>query len=351
MPVQAPYYAMKVYRPENSDLVRGNASFERESDFFKDNRMRIKHAHIVNPLTSWEYEGGCYMLFPLAKSDLLEYMNGLRRCDGKIVRNMLKQLHGLSSGIAEIHAAKPRPGGELLDPNDLPKRSGYHMDIKPENILVFEENEGESQIMKWSDFGCAKFEDWALRSGLIQSHQTRNKMGNLTYQAPEAYPSGKCGRKSDVWSMGAVFLEVVVWLILGPKELDRFRNGRTRCVSLIGQPPTEDDKFFYSPDGKNLKLRVLAEEMLDAIKNYPKWQKELQVLHDAIKKMLTIDVAMRPTSADVTSWLSSLNNTGDHDFDDGEHWALDEMTTGQRDASEHDGTVGEFEGPTINITE
>ena len=70
-----------------------------------------------------------------------------------------------------------------------------HRDIKPQNILISDKN------IKISDFGLAKsFEKYELINTFC---------GSPLYMAPEIIKNRKYTLKSDIWSLGVVFFELI----------------------------------------------------------------------------------------------------------------------------------------------
>lgn len=121
---------MKSYHPDwNPDPVPDDYKedlYKTGWDFFQDEKMQIDHDHIVNPLTSWHFEHACYMLFPLAESNIEEHMKRTMNCDGEYVRNLLKQLYGLSTGMAHVHERNPQMGATPHSSEDA-QSIDYHM--------------------------------------------------------------------------------------------------------------------------------------------------------------------------------------------------------------------------------
>lgn len=95
-----------------------------------------------------------------------------------------------------------------------------HGDLKPENILVFKDTTWLGTL-KIADLGLAKQHQFATES----RHQvTSTKHATLHYKAPEAVTNMQepRSRRYDVWSMGCIILESIIWLLYGSHGLDQF---------------------------------------------------------------------------------------------------------------------------------
>jgi serine/threonine protein kinase len=118
-----------------------------------------------------------------------------------------------------------------------------HLDIKPENILVFEEGschtdgeKGEEGGLTWklSDFGLARKKDDKQRTDYrVHSSYGSSQPSTLPatrptgiYQAPEIQErnSSLAGRGSDVWSMGCVALMVLAFMNCGPAAVSELTH-------------------------------------------------------------------------------------------------------------------------------
>jgi len=126
-----------------------------------------------------------------------------------------------------------------------------HGDIKPDNILRFHEahEEGGSlqdesgvplimQVGTWklADFGLAK----KHKTATVRRGPTETRCTTVRYEPPETEKAmngeGSMSRLGDIWSLGAVMLECVIWLMYGDGEVERFAKemggGNVRGVSF-----------------------------------------------------------------------------------------------------------------------
>lgn len=312
---QDKYYAMHVYKPGRTD-----PSYNRAKKFLDHPIMHIDHTHVNTPLASWTYDGSCYSLSPYGDSTLQEYMNNLTRCDKGVIRNTLRQVLGLCKGLVVIHGFSEREveDAAVMEPPDdiqldgtrqtLPATelrlwSCYYMNITPENIIVFKD------MLKLSIHSFVKIEYWKHGDKLFQKQEPFIKKWNEPYQAPEALD--RCySLPSDIWSMGAVFLEVIVWLVLGPSGLAAFRKGRHGRVSARSDP---DERFFVLGAEGKPQRREAVQDMLDRLDQ--QCRGPLETLLNEVKKMLSPAKEDRPSAEEVARALSSLEEATEDDFD------------------------------------
>ena len=188
-----------------------------------------KHDNIVELLTSYSQDGVPNLIFERADMDLHDFLLQERRIywfeeDTAVFR----ALHGLSSGLKYIHGFKPTES-HRNEVSDI-QMFGCHQDIKPRNILV----RGTNFIL--ADFGLMR-----LKTSNEDS-KTLWKDGTYEYGAPECrhpvtFQQGRIGRASDIWSLGCIASELMVYIQKGHAGISVFRDlrvtdntyGKTRC--------------------------------------------------------------------------------------------------------------------------
>ncbi|OCK82434.1 kinase-like protein [Lepidopterella palustris CBS 459.81] len=176
-------YALKLIRRSKTfrDDKEALATFEKELA----NAQKVTHHHvveIVGSFTERRYVG--IIMSTIGECNLKDFLEAELSSDGK---SILRTFFGcLSSGLIALHNASIR-----------------HKDIKPANIIV------RHSSVFFTDFGLAL--DW--------SEKTRSTTGGKPalftprYCAPEVANWDDRNCSSDVWSLGAVYLEMVSVLL------------------------------------------------------------------------------------------------------------------------------------------
>jgi serine/threonine protein kinase len=254
---------------------------------------RLSHRHIIKLVGS--YTQGPWLgllLWPVAVMDLATFLNGV---DGIMtnwikspvpweqqgeLEEQVKRLCKLSitSPWNNLHTSSQEIYGMALRCNIgcltgavayLHKHSVRHKDLKPANILLYPEG------LRLTDFGTAT--DFSEYS---QSATDGGERGTLKYCSPEAAAWGLCGRASDIFALGCVFIEMLA--IANGHSLDTLKKNR--------------------PDGHHS-----FHANIDHVKN---WIRSTQfstrdsILMVKLISMLSEDPKSRPTIDDVQEHLS-----------------------------------------------
>ena len=260
------------------------------------------------------------MLFPYAKCNLREYMgqenfNALNRQD---IIWLLSQLVGLASAVKHIHdlsagSTGTVPGLQALDEKCM--RAGWHHDLKPENILFFSASTSADKkaILRIADFGSSKIQTY--RSGSIN---TRSPNGTPTYEPPEFIKDGTTSRPYDIWSLGAVFLELLVWAFIDNDAVQRFREQRhDRQCPGSNTNTTLDDAFWQMATNGDVYLREAVVDCMKHLRTVLERGKQrhfIEVLR-LIERMLEPQREKRIIALDLHDTLERIHRQTSLDFD------------------------------------
>ncbi|MCJ1439205.1 hypothetical protein MMC27_008596 [Xylographa pallens] len=144
---------------------------------------RLRHPHVVRLLTTYsDLSTSTILMKPAADYSLSQYLQ-TRSLTEPIADEAFGWFSCLVSGLKHIH-----------------EQNVLHGDIKPHNILIFEGR------LLYADFGL---------SATIPHHDAIiSDAGFVTkrYAAPEV-KEGVRGKASDIWSLGCVFLEMLIVML------------------------------------------------------------------------------------------------------------------------------------------
>ena len=158
--------------------------------------------------------------------------NGMGQGDPENPRVMLDDEHiVLDNEVDDYHDARTAA-------------SIRHGDLKPENILRFLEQTSQLGTLRLADMGLAKRHVVATQ---MRSKGTNTRWSTRQYEAPEALSDKNArSRLYDVWSMGCITLEFIIWILYGNAELEKMyqeAKGPTRQLWQYYKivPPTMEE--------------------------------------------------------------------------------------------------------------
>ncbi|KAL6707156.1 hypothetical protein ACN47E_004703 [Coniothyrium glycines] len=288
----------------------------RELDFHRQ-MSDLQHTNLLKCLASFTFSSRYHMIYEKADSDVEDFMDKHKfahECPDLSAEDLASQFYGLAAALQVIHdqdngsPADPEPN--LLGvPGSKPARSGYIHDIKPDNILLFiYEVDGKKRYwFRLSDFSCAKVVSFvqSVSGGKRHSHLSDNKAGNPTYRAPEMLMGRGTSRPYDLWSLGCVYLELLVWYLDGFDALLRFRSERFRMV----RPGTIEDEGFCFTDEAGDNAKVLLRETVQRkmVELSERCTGGLRDIAEVIPQLLKINPKQRPTAAQLKDMLKHLD--------------------------------------------
>ncbi|RBA09665.1 hypothetical protein FPRO05_05601 [Fusarium proliferatum] len=204
--------------------------FEREMSVLAGIQAIIlenRKLHIVTPIASYKQFDTGFLIFPWTDlGNLRDFFDTKEEKEGVLRRSnrelglermswLFKQMLGLCEGLVELHKDRTRDGE---------KRNCRHGDLKPENILLF--REGNQHILRIADLGLGKFHLRSTDSRRKAKEYTKTMAGTTQYMPPEFNRDEHkhISRRHDVWSLGCIFIELIIWAAWGLEGLDKFNQ-------------------------------------------------------------------------------------------------------------------------------
>ncbi|KAJ4293284.1 hypothetical protein N0V90_008566 [Kalmusia sp. IMI 367209] len=245
----------------------------------------LNHPHLVNAVAYYTKGKSHYIVFPWAsRGNLRDFWEERPpKLDRPFLKWVFTQLSGLAEAIKTLHHSHK-------------ERSTRHGDMKPENILCFDDLNKEhseqvhSCILVIADVGLSRSHDKLTE---FRKGATRTKSGTIKYEPPETelQPNVPRSRRYDVWSLGCIYLEFLVWMLYGPEELDHFRED----LSTLG----ENTRFYVikeTPSARNRTARLngVVQKWVDWIGKDPRCSSPtaIRMLLDLIvERLLIVDVS------------------------------------------------------------
>ena len=249
-------FALKEFR----DKPKVSTNFDRELAILKELR-KYSHAHIVTHLATWTQDERYYMLFPYAQCNLREYMKQ-NKFNPKDALWLLDQFHGMAGAVKRIHdlssVEAPNSNLNVMTSAAAERRTAWHHDLKPENILFFRDASSGRGMFRISDWGSGKVNTYRNRS-----YHTDSPIGTLTYEPPEYTYDGKTSRPYDIWSLGCVFLELLIWAVFGSTIVETFSDQRDDKRNAGSGTGSMKDDAFWQRVGYEYVLRDIVVTQLE----------------------------------------------------------------------------------------
>ncbi|MBX7152971.1 PEGA domain-containing protein [bacterium] len=194
--------ALKTLKTTSEIPEQQLAEFKRRFSQEAQSAGRLTHPNIVTIYDVGEEEGLAYIAMEFIK--------------GKPLDDLIAQKHPLSvDQIVKIMV-------QICDGLGYAHKNGViHRDIKPANIILTDD-----QVAKITDFGIAKISsNSATQTGLV--------VGTPSYMSPEQITGKPIDNRSDIFSLGAVFYELLTYEKAFPGD-----NITTVMYRVVHENPT-----------------------------------------------------------------------------------------------------------------
>lgn len=238
----------------------------KEADVLKMMRD-LRCPHLIQAIAYYERDQQHFFIFPWAdKGNLRSYWGSKSpETEPLYLKWVFSQLAGLAEAIKLFHK----------------QLNCRHGDLKPENILCFDgggDEENPYGRLVITDFGLARIHK-DVTQNRIEATSTRG--ATILYAPPEFNSNEPRSRRYDIWSLGCMYLEFVIWLIWGNDSLESFLEG-------INGP------FYINYAGKS-QVHTNVGMWVQAIRDDPRCGKGTAVdrlIDLIISKMLVVAVSV-----------------------------------------------------------
>ncbi|KAK4175753.1 kinase-like domain-containing protein [Triangularia setosa] len=265
--------------------------------------------HLIQLLATFEVydsnnpnlEPTFYMLFDWADGNLKQFWkeNSHNAKNPVHCGWMIEQFYRLAKALQCVHNERQlilRSG--RTDSNVF----GRHGDIKPSNLLFFQGRRRDGQdILVMGDFGMGRMHSKGSKS----KQPASERRATVTYEAPEfELKDGTVSPKTDIFSLGCVYLEYVTWLLMDYNVLDAFADARTE-EDIYG---FESDTFYNVSKYRDFpRLKKGVKNWIQKLRDHPDCVEVIGELLEIIEKdMLNPDQHTRANSEELAHKLGAV---------------------------------------------
>lgn len=230
--------------------------FNQELIIYHAIQKDVQHGSVIGYHGSLVHGTGhdrqCMIFLPLADCNLNTFLTQPGPYWGTNQRaiTLLRSSADLCGGLKFLHQ-------QLDDPNGL-DISVIHGDLRPHNILVFfcaAMLLHEKKPLKITDYGFSK-----VKPRERGADDTSAAFKNGTFLSPEAASGKRVTINSDLWSLTAVLLEIITYIVGGPELVKKFRIFRTYKEGEVSY-----DRFFQGL-GENARVNDQVTQWLDILR-------------------------------------------------------------------------------------
>lgn len=215
--------------------------------------------HLIFPWADWSVRTLWKELSPTDRKDFspLQWLAG--------------EAFAISDSLSFIH----HDYAENLHADDR-ERWGRHGDIKAGNFLVYKDSSQPCSrgSIFIADFGLSRFHRQHSRS------QVNPRAASPSYRPPEFdMTNGTLSRKSDIWSLGAFFLEFLTWYLMGYEAVETNFPAYRETQDHDG---IKSDIFFQIQEEGGSKTATVKPEVTKWIKRLHQSGHATRYVHDLL---------------------------------------------------------------------
>lgn len=257
-------------------------NFRRERENLEKIR-ELQHPHLIQHYATYERGKRYYIIFPWAAGGDLRQLwqreNGIRRTP-KMVLWVLRQIAGIAGALEALHDINFR-----------------HGNLKPSNIFFFKDEIQGRLVIAGLTFSSVHTKETFFRNmGTI----TRDS--STTYEAPEALGPQRSARsrKYDIWSLGCILLEFLIWLLYDFEAIEVFSENRR-----TDSGPTP---FFVCTRDRNMESHPKVTEAIEALRQDGRLKAGIleTVLNLIEGSLLKVQAEERASAAEVATSLGNI---------------------------------------------
>jgi len=292
-----------------------------ETEFLKERTILCalgpkNHPHLIKLLATYEINKKYHLMFLYANANLRNYWEDhpTPKFDNETVYWSIKQMTGIASALQLIHTYRvtvplSAPGaghadvrysrrGRIaqLSVENGEQWFGRHGDIKPENVLWFDQD-SPMGVLQIADFGLGRFHGRDSPLGLNQE----TVLTAPTYEPPECILRLPASRAYDIWSLGCIYLEFITWLLKGSAAIDAFAEYRGRLNTDTG---VDDDNFFTIITEDGLPKAHTREEVIAWVCELHAHKNCSALIHDILDLIMSELLVVEADLRSKASWLN-----------------------------------------------
>ena len=258
-----------VYKAEDLNLKRIVAIKFLPTDFNTDPNLQERFIHEAQIISDLDHIN-IATVYDIGKSEDGQFFLVMAFYNGESLNSQLKR------GKISWNEVKNVTVQIAIGLNKAHNQGIIHRDIKPANILITSEG-----IVKIIDFGLAKYYG---ETGITRTGTT---LGTLAYMSPEQVKNERVDVRTDVWSLGVLFYEMLTGKL--PFEGD---NDAALIYAILTKAP--NDIQDIDPN-----LIPILKKMLE--KNREKRYQSVLHFLDGLVDVGFIEVSKLPTNEKIAS--------------------------------------------------